>query len=73
MNINLTTDAKVQFQVTDQDIVMLDDATSELDVDITYFILEIINNALLEPHEFSAPSNGGSKRVQKQSYRADFI
>ena len=37
VNINLAANAKVQSQATDQDIVMLDDATSESDVDITQY------------------------------------
>ena len=37
VNINLTADAKVQPQETDQDIVMLDGVTSESDVDIAQY------------------------------------
>ena len=37
MNINLTADAKVQPQATDQDTIILDSATSESDVDIAQY------------------------------------
>ena len=37
VNINLATNAKVRPQATDQDIGMLDDATSESDVDVAQY------------------------------------
>ena len=83
MNINLTADAKVQPQATDQDTVMLDGATSESDVNVAQytppessttsdveapcFTPGTTSNAPSEPHDSPASSNGGSERVQKQT------
>lgn len=63
----------MQPQATNQNTVILDDATSESDVDIAYFTPKTTSNAPSEPHDFSALSNGRLQRVQKQAHPADFI
>ena len=75
VNINLTTDAKVQPQATDQDTIMLDGATSESDVDIAqytppessttsdvevcYFTPGTTSNTPSEPHDDSPAPSYG--------------
>lgn len=63
VNINFIANTKVQPQEIDQDIVLLDGATSELDLNITHFIPGTMSNALSEPHDSLAPSNKRSERV----------
>ena len=73
VNINLAANAKVQPQATDQDIIILDDATSESDVDIAQytppessttsdiegpcFTPRTTSNAPSEPHDDSPAPN----------------
>lgn len=75
MDINLTADAKVQPQGTDQDTVMLDGATLESDVDIAQyappessttsdvkapcFTPGTTSNAPSEPHDDSPAPSNG--------------
>ena len=50
------------------------ESSTTSDVEVRYFTFETTSNTSSEPHnDSSIPSNEESKRVQKQTYKTDFV